>query len=602
MHTLLYAHLAHTLATERTHTSLRRREQQPVHAPGRRRSWSMRQAWARAIDLLQPRLPRKKTRERVFSSRRRRAISTSAMTPDRSDVARPPQKRCRVAWIASGHAGLCLRLSTIILVAVAVLGASAAAAQASWSAGISLQLPRLTSDGSLNSVNAVACPSITQCTAVDSDGDEATFNPLAPGTPSVAKVDPDVLAGSDKIMALSCATVTQCTIVDEPGRVATFDPQAPARATPTPLGGGEGSLDGIACPSATQCTAVGYGAAATFNPQSPGSPSLDFNVGGDMRSVACPTTSHCVAVDSSGGAVSFDPNALGTASPATIGSFFTTVSCPSASQCSAVGTGEVTFDPSAAAVTPKAGNVDSPSNFMYGLACPATDQCIATDLTGNAFTFDPNNPGSPTPTVVDDDHSNFGAVACPAIGECAAVDGKGDVFIEPAPAGSGGSGGGSGGSGGGSGGSGGGPGGSGGGQSSQKATLSHAALWGLATGKPKLAFTVVGGAHATKSLTVYPPSGVSFSHSARNRVRGLSVRTGNRTLKYSASVIGRNLRITLRGTATSIRVVISSPALTVTNALERKVKHGQDKGFSLSVTATDSTRVITKLTLHGLST
>ena len=47
--------------------------------------------------------------------------------------------------------------------------------------------------------------------------------------------------------------------------------------------------------------------------------------------------------------------------------------------------------------------------------------------------------------------------------------------------------------------------------------------------------------------------------------------------------------------------MISSPALTVTNALERKVKHGHGKRFSLNVTATDSTRVITKLTLHGLS-
>ena len=546
MHTLLHAHFARTLATERTHTSLQGREQQPMHPLGRTRSWSILRAWAHAIGLLQSRLLPNKTRDRVFSSRRRHEISASAMTPGGSDVARPLQKGCCVMRIAIGSAAFRPRLPTLTLAVIVILGASATAAQASWSPGIPLQFPVLTSNESLNNVNAVACPSITQCTAVDSNGDEATFNPVAPGEPKVAKVDPDVFTGPAQIFALACPTVTQCTIVDEPGRVATFDPQAPALAAPTPLGDGETSLHGIACPSTTQCTAVGHGA-ATFNPQSPGSPSLDFNVGGDMRSVACPTTSQCVAVDSSGGAVSFDPNALGTASPATIGTFFTAVSCPSASECAAVGTGEVSFDPSAAAVTAKAGNIDSPSNAMYGLACPATDQCIATDLNGNAFTFDPNNPGSPTPTVVDDNHSNFGAVACPAIGECAAIDGKGDVFIEPAPGGSGGSGGGSGGSGGGSGGSGGGSGGSGGSHSSQKATLSHGALSGVATGKPKLAFTVAAGAHAIKSLTVYPPGGVSFSHSARKLARGLSVRTGNRTLKYSARVISRNLRITLRG-------------------------------------------------------
>ena len=61
---------------------------------------------------------------------------------------------------------------------LAVLGASAAPASAASPTKIdSTQL-----DG-------VACPSTSQCTAVDFGGYEVTFNPNSPGNPTPTKID-----------------------------------------------------------------------------------------------------------------------------------------------------------------------------------------------------------------------------------------------------------------------------------------------------------------------------------------------------------------------------------------------------------------------------
>lgn len=57
----------------------------------------------------------------------------------------------------------------------------------------------------------------------------------------------------------------------------------------------------IACPSVTQCTAVGGEDALTFNPRSPGTPSASaIDPGGYLQSVSCPIESQCTAVDVEG--------------------------------------------------------------------------------------------------------------------------------------------------------------------------------------------------------------------------------------------------------------------------------------------------------------
>lgn len=53
---------------------------------------------------------------------------------------------------------------------------------------------------------AVACPSTSQCTAVDGEGQEVTFNPVAPGTPTPGAID-----GGWSVYAVTCVSTSQCT-------------------------------------------------------------------------------------------------------------------------------------------------------------------------------------------------------------------------------------------------------------------------------------------------------------------------------------------------------------------------------------------------------
>ena len=49
----------------------------------------------------------------------------------------------------------------------------------------------------------------TQCTAVDTDGQELTFNPTSPGTPTPAMIDT-----GNVVSSVTCASTDQCTAVD----------------------------------------------------------------------------------------------------------------------------------------------------------------------------------------------------------------------------------------------------------------------------------------------------------------------------------------------------------------------------------------------------
>jgi len=203
------------------------------------------------------------------------------------------------------------------------------------------------------SLSDVACPSASQCTAVDDSGRQVTFNPTAPGTPT-----PTVVGGGS-LTAVACPSVSQCTAVDNAGRQVTFNPTAPGAPTPTTID--TGPLSGVTCPSASQCTAVDdSGRQVTFNPTSPGSPTPTTLATGNPTAVACPSATQCTAVDGSGRQVTFNPTAPGTPTPTTIA-----------------------------------------TRRLSGVACPSVSQCTAVDDSGRQLTFNPTAPGTPTPTNVD---------------------------------------------------------------------------------------------------------------------------------------------------------------------------------------------------------
>ena len=90
---------------------------------------------------------------------------------------------------------------------------------------------------------ALACPSVRQCTAVAGDGVEATFNPAAPSGARRSAVDPN---GSG-FAAVACPSPHQCTALDAVAAV-TFDPRAPNNATSVVIVPGGRGLLSLACP------------------------------------------------------------------------------------------------------------------------------------------------------------------------------------------------------------------------------------------------------------------------------------------------------------------------------------------------------------------
>jgi hypothetical protein len=290
------------------------------------------------------------------------------------------------------------------------------------------------------SFKALACPSTSQCTAVDEQGYELTFDPTAPGTPTPILVD---TVGPHNVYAVACPTISQCTAVDDAGREVTFNPNSPG--TPIPVTVAVPGAIALACPSTSQCTAIvdGNQSEVTFNPTAPAGATpvaIDAVPGAGLQALACPSASECVAVDGNGNTntaseVTFDPTAPGATSRATVGTGLnlTGVACPSASQCTAVDDvgQEVTFNPTASG-TPALTKIYS-NGGLAAIACVSSHQCTALAQYGQEVTFSPiNNPGSPTPFTIDGGFPRGGGLggpgtlACPSPSVCVATLGSND--------------------------------------------------------------------------------------------------------------------------------------------------------------------------------
>ena len=158
-----------------------------------------------------------------------------------------------------------LRLARIVAFTAALLLFAAlpqaASASLSWSGPITLD------HNAPSQLQGVACPSISQCTAAADDGQQVTFDPASPGTPTPTTID-----GTNGLGGVACPSTSQCTAVDANGQQVTFDPASPGTPTPTTIDGGQRPA-GVACPSTSQCTAVdSNGQQVTFDPTSPGTP------------------------------------------------------------------------------------------------------------------------------------------------------------------------------------------------------------------------------------------------------------------------------------------------------------------------------------------
>jgi hypothetical protein len=286
-------------------------------------------------------------------------------------------------------------------------------------------------------LSGVACPSATQCTGVDYDGYEVTFNPQDPGTPApVAVADGDVLHG------VACESTIQCTAVgynsaQTDGEEVTFDPQSGAAQAPLAIGSNR--FWAVACPAADQCTAVSgndVGQETTFDPQtSVAQNPVTIDSGHDLYDIACTAADQCTAVDDAGSEITFDPQNGDVQTPGAIdtGDPLNAVACTAGNSCTAVDDDGrvVTFDPANGTVTVPV--TSEGAGYLDAVACPTAAQCtaLAQDNGLEEQTFDPASPSTTSTSALVDVYPLF-SIACPAATQCTAVDDGGrEVTFNP---------------------------------------------------------------------------------------------------------------------------------------------------------------------------
>ena len=104
------------------------------------------------------------------------------------------------------------------------------------------------------------------------------------------------------------------------------------------------------------------------------------------------------------------------------------VACPSATQCTATDNygREVAFDPTNPG-TPTPFMLD-PAQTLVAVRCPSTTQCVEISSSGRVAMFDPTAPVIPTPTVIDSGAGvGVTGLACPTTSQCTAIDNMGRV-------------------------------------------------------------------------------------------------------------------------------------------------------------------------------
>jgi hypothetical protein len=293
---------------------------------------------------------------RVAAMSRQQPISPSGKRRPRLPWLRP-RPRSVAAPAVAGRAAVCLATAA----ATILIGASAAPATASgqgWSVTPSPN-PRVPT----GQLFWVSCPTAASCMAVGTfvkasgigvnlaEQWNGTSWRILP-TPSPSGVAVSGLFG------VACTSASACTAVGASTTTAGVPRTVAERwngtrwaiqATPNPPQGG-GFLNGVSCTSASACTAVGTSNAGTLAERWNGTrwtiqPTPNPRQGGGgLSGVSCTSASACTAVGgSSAGTLAERWNGTRWAiqaipSPAQGGGFLTSVACASASACTAVGT------------------------------------------------------------------------------------------------------------------------------------------------------------------------------------------------------------------------------------------------------------------------
>jgi hypothetical protein len=281
-------------------------------------------------------------------------------------------------------------------------------------------------------LTGVSCPSATACIAVGTDSSLQAFYSVATRANDVwswsaaGKVTPDARDQQGYLNDVSCPTATMCVAVGRDTSVHpifTVGTEANGAWSWTPStdiasdSSGHGRLDGITCPSATNCIAVGFDGQAREI----------ATTGTDADGTWSWSTSFIVSSDGTGGG------------------YLSAISCPSATTCVGVG-----FDAKRApivAVATQQGQSwtwqrsvriafdDSTHGYLNGVSCPSATSCIAVGFDGHNRAIYVNGTqlahawkwtGSIRVPSDQTGHGFFDSVSCPGATTCVAVGNDGD--------------------------------------------------------------------------------------------------------------------------------------------------------------------------------
>ena len=131
-------------------------------------------------------------------------------------------------------------------------------------------------------------------------------------------------------------------------------------------------------------------------------------------------------------------------------------------------------------------------------------------------------------------------------------------------------------------------------------TVSRASLSVDSDGRASLRLRLAAGvdAPALRTISLKLPGGFGFARSAIARRQGLAVTGSGRRLRYTASLAAGRLTITLRAGNIRPQITITAPAIGVSPAVTRRIHaHGAGR-LTLGVTARDTARRATSLTVR----
>jgi hypothetical protein len=263
-------------------------------------------------------------------------------------------------------------------------------------------------------LQAISCPSVSLCAAVDASGNVVTSTDPAggAGTWTVAHVDGNTEScGSSSVTCqvpfrgISCASVSWCVAWDEAGYL--FTSTAPAlgavgwheTAAVAPTGY---LFDAYSCASASMCVAVGYSGEVLTSTDPTGGP--------DAWQLAMVDSGPCpLGADPGAPMVALCRDKLPGAAQSGH-RWLLSISCPSVTLCvagDAEGDVLTSTDPTGGssawnvtyvddATEPKAASGEIAQAGLIGIACPSVSLCMASDGAGNVLTSENPTGGAST--------------------------------------------------------------------------------------------------------------------------------------------------------------------------------------------------------------